>query len=315
MAKSNQVGFNANRFIKSSDECVNHTVDQVVDETTPAEPKRKRATKKKEMVKEVSNTNAPINFLQTDISYMEAYKDTNDQLDHAILQLDTLGGTLFNELETIRGSKTLKNKYNYINDMVSTTSGIISAKISAIKEKNKTINDVNNLELRRMKELKASQSQEDDNTKIMNLYDAFINTPVGVYGGANGGSPTSILGPSMADLTLSGGAPDLGRVTINGDTDQVNWEAGLDPAQNRMVLEAKGAIETVVFFDEASGNRWFEVVDKNTRQPVPNVEKPSETRLYELDINLRGGFAKDPNTNMTYPLVVVNGGDTSILEY
>ena len=60
MAKSNQVGFNANRFIKSSDECVNHTVDQVVDETTPAEPKRKRATKKKEMVKEVSNTNAPI---------------------------------------------------------------------------------------------------------------------------------------------------------------------------------------------------------------------------------------------------------------
>ena len=44
-----------------------------------------------------------------------------------------------------------------------------------------------------------------------------------------------------------------------------------------MLLEAKGAIETVVYYDQSSGNRWFEVLDRNTRQPVPNVEKPDDS--------------------------------------
>ena len=82
-----------------------------------------------------------------------------------------------------------------------------------------------------------------------------------------------------------------------------------------MVLEAKGAIDTVVVYDDATGNRWFDVVDKVTRQPIPNVEKPDPTYIYDLDINVRGGFAKDSNRNVTYPLIVVHGNDTSITEY
>ena len=50
-------------------------------------------------------------------------------------------------------------------------------------------------------------------------------------------------------------------------------------------------------------------------QPVPNVEKPDSTYIYDLDINVRGGFAKDSNRNVTYPLIVVHGNDTSITEY
>ena len=64
-----------------------------------------------------------------------------------------------------------------------------------------------------------------------------------------------------------------------------------------------------------SGNRWFEVVDKNTRQPIPNVEKPDDSYIWELDINVNGGFAKDGNRNVIYPLIVVNGQDKSILDY
>ena len=67
---------------------------------------------------------------------MTAYKETNEQLDSSINELNMLGAEVMNELRTIKGSKTLKNKYGLINDMSSTVTNIINTKISAIKEKN-----------------------------------------------------------------------------------------------------------------------------------------------------------------------------------
>ena len=305
-------GFNPNKFIKENDEYKSHSINKpdVVEE----KPKRKRksssqvVTSTEKAVIAPANQSTEINFLQTDTPYSVAYKETNEQLDASIKELNILGSEVMGEFVNIKNSKTLKNKYNYINEMAQTVTGIINAKVSIIKEKNKTINDVNTMELRRMKELKLSTSEEDDNTRIMNMYDAFINTPIG-----NGMGMGNILGPSVADMTLVGGAPDLNRVAIGND--QVAWEQSLSPADNRMVLEAKGVIETVVFYDEATGNRWYEVLDKTTGQPVPNVEKPDNSYIYDLDINVRGGYAKDPNRNKTYNLIVVNGGDTGITDY
>ena len=304
------LGFNPDNFVKGSKDYKEHTIEKVVDVVVEEKPKRK---KKNEVAKASSTSIAPANvpeapnFLQSDISYMTAYQDTNSQLDSAINELNMLGSEMMNELVAVKSSKTLKNKYNYITDMTESITNIISTKIGAIKEKNKTINDANNMDLRRMKELKIDASQEDDTARIANLYDAFINTPVGTYGSQN------VLGPGLADMTLMGGAPDMNRVAIGND--QGAWEQGLNPAENRMLLEARGAVETVVFYDQASGNRWFEVVDKSTRQPVPNVEKPDDSYIWELDINVNGGFAKDTNRNVVYPLVVVNGQDKSILDY
>ena len=306
------LGFNPDAFVKESKDYKEHTIEKVVAEVVEDKPKRK---KKNEVVKggstSIAPANAPennnLNFLQSDISYMTAYQETNEQLDSAIKELNMLGSEVMGELVKVKSSKTLKNKYNYINDMTATVTNIISTKIGAIKEKNKTINDVNNMELRRMKELKIDPSQEDDNARIANLYDAFVNTPIGTYGGQN------ILGQSLADMTLMGGAPDMNRMAIGND--QAQWEQGLNPAENRMLLEAKGLVETVVFYDQTSGNRWFEIVDKNTKQPVPNVEKPDDSYIWELDINVNGGFAKDANRNVIYPLIVVNGQDQSILDY
>lgn len=310
-------GFNPNKFVKgSSDYSDDHVVvnQEAVVEEKPKRRSRKQTVSKTETniatVIDQNNKPAEINFLQTDTPYSVAYRETNDQLDSSIKELNILGSEVMNEFVNIKNSKTLKNKYNYINEYAQTVTGIINAKVSIIKEKNKTINDVNSMELRRLKELKLSTSEEDDNTRIMNMYDAFINTPV-----ATGMSMSSVLGPNIADMTLAGGAPNLNRVQIGND--QMAWEQSLSPAENRMVLEAKGAIETVVVYDEATGNRWYDVLDKNTRQPVPNVEKPDNTYIYDLDINVRGGYAKDPNRNVTYNLIVINGanGTSSLDEY
>lgn len=307
---SNITGFNINSFIKGSPEEKNLSMTSeisVVDNNSVPAKKTVAKRKKKEEVETSTSTaivpETSMSYIQQNIPYATAYQETNKQLDESIMQLNALGGEIVSELQTVRSSKTLRNKYNIVNDMTMTAASIINAKISAIKEKNKTINDINHLELSRLKELKTQANEEDENARIASMYDAFINTPVGV----------GTLAPPIQDMII--GTPSgqgLTHMSIGGD--QAAWEQSLDPAQNRMVLEARGTIETVVMYDETTGNRWFEVVDKNTRQPVPNVEKPDSSYIYDLDINIRGGFAKDSNRNAIYPLVVLHG-DNSMAAY
>lgn len=308
--------FDPNHFIKGTPESEKIKVVDAIPDTVPIDSAKKttRKRKKKDDTESAATTETTaivvpetsMSYIQQNIPYATAYTDTNAQLDESIMQLNMLGGELMTELQTVRASKTLRNKYNIVNDMTETATSIINAKISAIKEKNKTINDINHLELSRLKELKSqATSEEDENTRIANMYDAFINTPIGAGPG--------ILGPSMQDMIISNPQSQMSRIAIGGD--QAMWEQSLDPAQNRMVLEARGSIETVVMYDDVTGNRWFEVLDKNTRQPVPNVEKPDSTYIYDLDINIRGGFAKDSNRNTIYPLIVIHGDNSSMDAY
>ena len=301
-------GFNVNHFVKDSDVEKPH---EIIDVST-AENKPSRGRPKKKTENNTITVQAPavpetsMSYLQQNIPYATAYQETNMQLDESIAQLNALGAELVSELQVVRGSKTLRNKYDLINEMTSTTTNIINSKISAIKEKNKTTNDVMRLELERLKTLKTQANEKDDNTRMADLYDAFINTPVGVGRAA--------LGPATQDMIFPG--QQFEHISIGGD--QAAWEQSLDPAQNRMVLEAKGVIDTVVVYDEATGNRWFDVIDKATGQPVPNVEKPDSTYIYDLDINVRGNFAKDSNRNTTYPLIVINSSnqiDDSMSKY
>lgn len=315
-----KVGFNIKSFIKGDEECKNHVITGNPNVAEIHEPKTTSSTTKKKPVKstvkstEVAvNTNvttpvptSSLSYIQENIPYASAYTETMGQLDESIGQLNVLGAELVNDLQQVRASKTLKGKYNYINDMTGTVSNIISSKIAAIKEKNKCINDANHLELSRMKEMKSTVNEQDDNARIASLYDAFVNMPIG--GGPN------VLGPSMQDMMIASGS-NLPRMALGGMDDQAAWEANLNPAENRMLLEAKGAIDTVVVYDNATGNRYYDVVDKATGQSVPNVDKPSESTLYELDINIRGGYAKDQNRNVTYPLIVLNANQPDMSEF
>lgn len=303
------MAFNINNFVKNSKDFKDPTLESnmvVVQETIDTTKNRKR--KKNEIAPVQAAPPVPatsMSYVQENIPYASAYAETNKQLDDSIAQLNMLGMETISELNLVRASK-IRNRHNIIRDMTENATSIINAKLAAIREKNNTINQINKLELDRLKQLKITASEEDDNTKIANLYNAFVNTPIGAGPG--------VLGPSMQEIIMNQPSGNAIPVTQIGD-DQQMWEAGLSPAQNRMLLDAKGVIETIVMYDEATGNRWFEVVDKNTRQPVPNVEKPDNTNIYDLDINIRGNFAKDSNRGVVYPLVVINGGDQSIMQY
>jgi hypothetical protein len=312
--KEKQLGFNINSFIKGSEQEKDVAVYSTnTPETTNDVPKQKKVVKKKqaEDVPAVVGPAFPtpqssMSYIQENIPYAMAYQETNQQLDESITQLNILGGELMQELQSVRASKTLRNKYNYINDMTTTCTSIISAKLAAIKEKNKTINDVSHLELSRLKELKSQANAEDDNTRIASMYDAFINTPISMGRG--------VLAPPMQDMMMADSA--IPQAALGSTmSEQAAWEQSLDPAQNRMILEAKGAVETIVVYDNATGNRWFDVVDKVTRQSVPNVERPDNSYIYDIDINVRGGFAKDSMRNKIYPLLVLNAESDSINQY
>lgn len=312
----NEIKFDHTKFIARNQGLPSTDTYEYPTEVVDSPPKKKTQRKKKDEIASTTPQNVMVApqssmaYLQENIPYTLAYQDTNAQLDSVINDLNLLGSEIIDELHSIRQSKTLKGKYTYINDMTATASSIINTKLSAIKEKSSIIHNIQTLELNRMKQLKTTASAEDDNTRIANLYDAFINTPIAT------GYNNNILGPSAQDAMLvGGGAYNLPRMETGPASSQENWEASLSPAENRMVLEAKGSIDTVVMYDETTGNRWFEVLDKVTRQPVNNVERPDASYIYDLDINVRAGYAKDSNRGVTYPLVIVNNGDTSINQY
>lgn len=306
--ESESIKFNPEAFISES-ENNDLVISMPVEEPVSSKSTKKRSSKKKdvEVVESIPIPQTSMSYIQENIPYQVAYNETNQQLDHAIHQLNALGADMMADINMVRSSKTMKNKYNIVNDLTENAVSIINAKIAAIKEKNKTINDVNNLEIRRIKELKLSASNEDDNTRIANMYHAFVNYPMS--------QGPSVLGPNVQDVMFNNGpVADMTRYSMGMD-DTAAWQNSLNPAEQRMVLEAQGKIETVVVYDESSGNRYYSVVDKNTRQPVPNVETPDDSTIYNLDINVNGMYAKDVNRNVTYPLVVINGSNSTINKY
>ena len=309
MAKKEELGFNINKFIESSDEAKDHYIER---DASPAKSesksKRTKVSKTSPSVPATTQQAQPpvpatsMSFIQESIPYTSLYADTNKQLDESINALKILGNGVVGELQTVMQSKTLRNKYNIINDLSMTATTIVNAQIAAIKEKNNTATQASRFELDRMKSMKSVANEEDDNQRIASMYDAFINTPIGVGGGP------AMLAPSMQDMMLTStnpAGPGFARQTMGADNTQA-WEQSLNPAESRMVLEAKGVIETVVVYDAATGSRWYDVLDKATGQSMPGVEKPSADTVHDLDINVRGGYAKDSNRGVSYRLIVMN---------
>ena len=240
---------------------------------------------------------------QSNTSYIETYSETNNLLRGSIGQIDQLQSELKGELDTVRASKTLKRKYDYISTLSSTASALISTKVSVIKEMNKVITDSHNLDLKRMKDLKVTENQVDDDKRIMDMYQAFISTPVG-----NG----PVLGPSMNDMTMMTGVGNMVRADLGQDSYDT-YTQNISPTQNMMRLEQNPDIKTVVVYDASTGRRWFDVMNIRTGDSVPNVNKPDAMFLEDTTIDVRNQIARNTNLDLTYPLIVLN--NSNLTEY
>ena len=229
-------------------------------------------------------------------SYADSYNETTGMLKQAILQADVLTSEIKQDIDTIRNSKTMKGKYTYITNLTSAEAGLIGTKISAIREINNTITQAHNLEQKRAKDMKEdARNQQSDDARMMDMYNAFINSPMGMY-------DNRLNMPKIPDMLLTN--PNVQGVSMAGP----NQSNNLTPEQLRMRMEGNPNIEEVVMYEPSSGRRWFEVVDNSTGMPVPNYPKTDDFFLSDMTIDVRAGTARNRNLDKVWRLVNIEAG-------
>jgi hypothetical protein len=238
----------------------------------------------------------------TDVPYISTYQETNDMLHTTIMQADQLSNEIKGDIDQIRSSKSLKGKYTYLTNLNSAAASLISAKLNAIKELNSSITQAHNLELKRYKDLKdIDAASKNDDARMMDLYSAFINAPMGMY-------DNKLNMPTVPDMMLGVNDPTSG---ISGVSMSGNSSGTITPEQLRMRLENNSNIEEIVVYDPASGRKWFDVIDKSTGQSVPNYPKSDSFLLEDVSIETRAGVAKNRNLDRVWPLQIVGGVNMS----
>ena len=292
------------------------TDDKLVISSTPdiivEQPKKRRSNKKKENSEVETVRSSEIigadNNTTVETPTIYSYYETADMLKNTMAQLDLVATELKVEFDSVRASRTLKGKYNTMVGLASNLSEILEAKISAIKEMNNCISKSNDLDYKREKDRKDAASSVNDDKMIMDLYNTFIQNPMGPSPQPNMG----ILGPTPLASTIAGTgiireSADQETYDQNGiDSAYMNYLANITPQQNAMLYEHNPDIKQVVVYDAATNNRWFQVMNVKTGQVIPNAQVHDQMFLEDTTINLKDKIAKNINLNETYPVVVIN---------
>lgn len=238
-------------------------------------------------------------------NYAQSYSESTNLTRGVILQADELANEIKSDIDDVRASKTLKNKYTYLTNLTATAGSLLSTKIQAIKEMNSITTQIHNLELNRLKMLKADEKNENDDMRMMDIYSAFVNAPIGSY--------NPMGNPNIQDITIginnpAGSVSGVEMTAMNQNTKPLTAE------QNRMRMESNPNIQTVVRYDQTTGQRMFDVIDKTTGVSVPNYPRPDEFLLEDTTIDVHTGIARNRNINTVWPLMI-NGSNTFITEY
>lgn len=273
--------------------------------------KKKRGRKKKETTNNDDGTETVVvnqissrelSMAQTNVPYSSTYDETNNMIKTAITEIDMYSDSVREELMHIKGSKTIKNKYNYIVDLTSAGSNLLSTKISAIKELNKTITDSHNLELKRQKEMNAAGvGQETDDQYMMNLYSAMMQMGVGAM-------PNNAFSINQMDFQN----PGNGETQMYGVGDNsINRQ--LTPEQFAMRAEVLDKdIKVCVIYNSTTGEKWFEGRNLRTGESVPSLPIPDSSFLQDVQVYPNEGLARNVNLDQTYPLIVVSDGNINL---
>ena len=238
-------------------------------------------------------------ILYSNESFSTGYETSNNILKQTVGQLDELGYCVMDEFNKVKNSQ-MKSKYVVLPQLASSLSTIISTKVTAVREMNKTIKDVYDLEMKRMKETAKDQANVSDEQYVMDAYNAFISAPVGAQ--------PFIAPPSMINTTTM--TPNIMRAEVgNVDDEYSMYMQNLSPEQARMNHEHNPNIKQVVVYDAANPLvRYFDVIDVTTGQSIPPNQVPRLDPMFLEDttIDEYNNIARNAKLDMTFPLVVLN---------
>lgn len=288
-------------FSKLLTEVKSKSDEDTTDIEVVPENKPKRGRPKKKPIDEGVSVRhrSPLN---SDMPYTETYQTPANMVANTIVQLDQLGNQLHDDLQKVRSARTLKNKYLYITNLSGSLTGILSSKISAIKELRGMITDANNFELKKQNQLKINEKDSDDKI-IMDMYNAYLNAPVGTLGNR------PMASVPVSYLNSNNGIPVS---TTNGvtyanqsDAGYENYMKSLTPEQKTMVSEKNPYIETVLVYNQSDQSKWFEVIDTRTGMSVEGIPVPPDFVRDGCSVNVRAGIARNAALNQTYKLKIV----------
>lgn len=278
-------------------------IDRPIEQPVEEAPKKRRRKKESVYKYEVDEDPKELQQYQSNEPYSKTYKETQDLLKDTIAQINDLSRTVDAHLNKLNSSPSVRN-YKYITDLTNTQAALINSKISAIREMNTSITSSNRLDITRAKDLNMADKKDDDKY-IMDLYNALINTPI------NNGNGLARLGPGMIDSTIRSDTRDY--IPYGDDSGYNDYMSNMSPEQNRMFMEGDPNIKTVVIYNQATGEKKFDVVDTRTNKSVPNMPIPDRSFLDDMTISFKSMTAKNTNTNISYPLIVV--GDDPMTQY
>ncbi|MCM1215978.1 MAG: hypothetical protein NC548_15835 [Lachnospiraceae bacterium] len=282
--------------------------DLIIEEdgTTVEAPKRKRGRPRK------SETTVSTGLITdgsssepANVPTMQTYYENTMALQSIAVQIDGLMRDVQTDLDQVRANRTMRNKYGIIGNLNENIATLINAKITAIKEINNSISKSNEMDYKREKDLKAAQGSQNDDKYIMDMYNAFIQNPVGAK---------NPLGPTAIDATLLGSSGIIRAATdqptqpvgFSPDNGYLSYVANMTPEQKLMTLEDNPNIKQVVVYDAATNNKVFQVMDMSTGQVINGVPVRDQMFMEGTTIDLKNRIAKNIDLNEIYPLVVIN---------
>lgn len=237
------------------------------------------------------------------VQYADTYQDTTNWLKTTVAQADELAADIKSELDQIRSARTLKGKYTYITNMSSALSAVLGTKIMAIREINSTIKNINDQEYRRYKDNRAIETQ-DDNKMIMDMYNAYIHTPVGT-------ADSAYRQPTTLDITAGLNVVPVERDKNDPKAADTGFNAymnNLTPEQNLMLQESNPDIQQVIVYDQASGKKYFDWINIRTGESVPNMPATDPMFLEDYTIDPKTRLARNLNLNKTLKVIYKNEG-------
>ena len=297
--------FSFNQVVPVSQDAIASVPDESTDK-----PKKKRTTKKSEtgmVTNEPEQSSLPMTMQST--PYAETFKETDNILRSVVAQIDQASYELSQDLNEIRASKTLRNKYTYISNLESSRSSLLSSKIAAVREMNSSIKSGHDLDLKRAKEMKLTQNEADDNKSIQDIYNAFVSMPVqqdmvNPYYNA--------LGPSSMALTQNNA--NINPYLMNQQDPNIgynNYLNNMSPEQMVMMIEENPHINHVIKYNATTGAAEFAVYDSQTNKFLDGIPtRSAEMYIPNMQFDFDRGIAVSNDLNETYSIVMTDSNGT-----
>ena len=243
-----------------------------------------------------------LSMMESNTPYINTYRENQEQLKNTINGIDMLAMQVEQDLQAVRASRTLKKKYDYVCELTSAAGSLMSNRIAAIREINNTITNAHRLEMDRAKQIKASEVNQDDDKVLMDMYRAYVNTPMG----AIPNMPTIAVNQAALNSPTMGVPISTPNTVVSDNTDAYNAFINTpSPELAAVRMEQNPNIKVVVVYNQETHEKFFDAQDIMTGQSIQGIPLPDPSLLDGVIPDIRNGIAKNINAGLTYPLRLI----------